>query len=88
METELLPPVEIPFETLSTEAQLGVIDAFIFREGTDYGFHEATHEKKQQDIRRQIEQRKVKLVFDPNEESVTLMTEREWQATRSGAARG
>lgn len=76
---ELLPPVEIPLQQLSEEAQLGVIDAFIWREGTDYGAHEVAHETKQAQIRRQIESKKVRLVFDPSTESITLMTEREWQ---------
>lgn len=72
------PPIEIPFSSLSAEAQQGVLDDFIWREGTDYGLVEASHEKKQNDIRRQIEKGDVKLIFDPSSESVTLITEREW----------
>ena len=74
-----MDPVEIQLEQLSEEAQLGVIDAFIWREGTDYGAHEVAHETKQAQIRRHIENKKVRLVFDPSSESITLMTEREWK---------
>ena len=79
------PPVEIPFTTLSADAQLGVIDAFILREGTDYGDHEATLEKKQADIRLQIDKKLVRLVFDPETESVTLLTYQEWQLSGRGS---
>ena len=73
------PPVEIPFASLSADAQLGVLNDFIEREGTDYGAFEASLEKKHSDLVRQLEKGDVKLVFDPATESVTLMTAREWR---------
>jgi uncharacterized protein YheU (UPF0270 family) len=77
------PPVEIPFGSLSGEAQEGVLNDFIYREGTDYGAVEASLERKQQDLLRQIERGDIKLVFDPSTESVTLMTAREWKKISS-----
>lgn len=77
--SETLPPIEIPLTSLSAEAQEGVIDDFISREGTDYGWNETSHEKKHAQILAQIQAGQVKLVFDPNEESVTLMTLQDWQ---------
>jgi uncharacterized protein YheU (UPF0270 family) len=71
--------IEIPLTSLSNEAQQGVIDDFILREGTDYGAVEASLDRKQQDIRRQIESGKIKLVFDPETQTVTLLTEHEWR---------
>ena len=76
-----LPRVEIPPEALSPEALSGIIDEFILREGTDYGAHEVDHHAKISRVRRQIERREVKIVFDPNSESVTLLTLVEWQRT-------
>jgi uncharacterized protein len=73
------PPVEIPFESLSADAQEGVLNEFIYREGTDYGAVEASLERKQQDLVRQIARGDIKLVFDPASESVTLMSAREWK---------
>lgn len=84
MDQDTQPPIEIPFASLSADAQLGVIDDFIWREGTDYGFHEVAHESKQDQIRRQIEDGRVKLVFDPGLQSVTLMTERDWAKNSRG----
>lgn len=74
------PPVAIPPGALSEQALAGVIDAFVLREGTDYGAVEASHEAKVGQIRRQLERGEVTIVYDPNTESVTLVTAREWRA--------
>ncbi len=42
--------MKIPQQQLSAEALLGVVDAFILREGTDYGMHEFTLEEKRQRV--------------------------------------
>lgn len=73
--SEQLPPVEVPQESISEEAFVGLIENFIFREGTDYGIVEVQHQTKIGQVRRQIDRGDVKIVFDPNTESVTLMTE-------------
>jgi uncharacterized protein YheU (UPF0270 family) len=84
------PPVLVPSEALSPEALDGIIDNFILREGTDYGSEEVTRETKIQRVRKQIEKSDVKIVYDPNTESVTLMTDLQWrklsQTTPSSAA--
>ena len=80
------PPIEIPFSALSSDAQEGVIDNFIWREGTDYGSNEISHETKVAQIRAQIDDGRVKLVFDPGLDSVTLMTDRDWRQLLKRAA--
>ncbi len=77
--TNHLPPVEIPLGTLSDEAQQGLVDSFILREGTDYGWNETELSTKRAQIIRQIQKGDVKLVYDPNSESVTLLTLQQWQ---------
>jgi uncharacterized protein len=72
------PPIEIPFSSLSVDAQEGVLNDFIEREGTDYGAQAASLEKKHRDLLGQLSKGDVKLVFDPSTESITLMTLREW----------
>lgn len=79
----IVPPVEIPLEALSPQALAGVINEFIFREGTDYGIQEITHEKKIEQIQKQIIQGIVKIVFDPSSETVTLMTNQDWLRLRT-----
>jgi uncharacterized protein YheU (UPF0270 family) len=71
--------IEVPISHLSAEAQIGVIDDFILREGTDYGSVEMTHETKVSQIRKQIEHGDVKIVFDEETETVTLMTANEFK---------
>lgn len=78
-ETEEMPPVEIPLESLTTEAVNGVIENFILREGTDYGVSEVPYEVKAKQVLRQIEKGDVKIAFDPNTETVTLLTNKEWK---------
>ena len=82
-ENENLPPVEVPPEALSEETLRAVVDSFIYREGTDYGWQEAHHDTKSQQVLKQIAKGHVKIVFDPNTESLTLMTEREWKKVQS-----
>lgn len=77
-EIKSLLPLEVPRDILSAEALQGVIDAFILREGTDYGAHEVSLVMKRQQIERQIEKAEIKIVFDPATESVTLLTQHQW----------
>ncbi|MFV8247718.1 YheU family protein [Bdellovibrio bacteriovorus] len=72
-------PIEIPKEALSEQALRGVIDNFIQREGTDYGVNEVSYETKMQQVQKQIDKGHVRIVFDPNTETVSLMPELEWK---------
>lgn len=69
-------PVEIPLDSLSPEALRGVIEAFVLREGTDYGARERTLEEKVADVRRQLVRGEATIVFDPDTESVDLVPTR------------
>lgn len=73
------PPVEVPREALSAEALNGIIESFILREGTDYGRDEVGLEKKMDQIHKQLDRGHIKIVFDAESESVTLMTEHDWR---------
>lgn len=82
------PPVAIPHEALSASALAGVIDAFVLREGTDYGATEYAHETKVRQLRQQLERGEITIVYDPDSASVTLVTAREWAALqRAGSPR-
>ena len=71
-------PVLVPADLIGPEAFHNLISEFILREGTDYGWQEVSFDKKLEQISKQILSGKVKIVFDPNLGSVTLMTERDW----------
>lgn len=79
---EIIDPVEIPMEKLSPDALRGVIEDFILREGTDYGLVEVDYERKSIQVLKQIECGDAKIVFDPNTESVSLVTKNEWNKIR------
>lgn len=72
-ETEPTEPVEVPAEDLAPETLRALIEAFVNREGTDYGAVERTLEEKVADVRRQLERGEARIVFDPATQSVTLL---------------
>lgn len=77
------PPIEVPMDKLSEDVVQSLIEEFILREGTDYGANEVSLEKKKEQVSKQLENEDIKIVFDPNTESVTLMTAHQFlKATR------
>ncbi len=65
--------VVIPHEKISEEALEGLINEFILREGTDYGQQEYSLEQKHEQIKKQLLSGKAIIVFDNQEESVSLI---------------
>ena len=69
--------VEVPFEGLAADTLRAVIEAFILREGTNYGDAEVSLTTTTSQVLKQLQQKKVRLVFDPTIDSCTLLTEHE-----------
>ncbi|MGE3850017.1 MAG: YheU family protein [Gammaproteobacteria bacterium] len=69
-------PVEIPWRQLSADALRGVVEAFVLREGTDYGEVEASFADKVQQVMRQLERAEAGIVFDPASETVDIVVTR------------
>jgi uncharacterized protein YheU (UPF0270 family) len=57
---------------LSAEALRGIAEAFVLREGTDYGAHEFSHEEKVTQVLSALGRGEALILFDPATESVTL----------------
>ena len=76
---ESQPPLEIPLDKLSEEVLSSLIESFVLREGTDYGVHEVQLSTKIEQIRKQVVRGDILITFDPNTESVTLLTKPEWR---------
>jgi len=55
----------IPLETLSVEALRGVVEAFVLREGTDYGHEDHTLESKCRAVEQQLRAGQAQIWFDP-----------------------
>ena len=68
--------MRIPYQPISADALQGLIEAFIHREGTDYGDVEYSLADKVEHVRRQLVSGDVVILFDEASESVNLMTRR------------
>ena len=64
----------IPFESLSAEAQQGLIEAFVLREGTDYGPVEYSFEVKCRMVRLQLASGKALIEFDSDSETALIVS--------------
>ncbi len=66
-------PVEIPYRELSSSALRGVIEAFVLREGTDYGAYEFPLAEKVAHVLSQLERGEATVMFDPNTNSIDIL---------------
>lgn len=64
--------MEIPPSLLAPSTLRAVIEEFVTREGTDYGEHVYSLDEKVARVEAQLARGEVRLVFDPETESVTL----------------
>lgn len=64
--------VIIPPESLSPDALRGVIEAFVLREGTDYGHAEYSLEAKCRAVERQLREGRAQIWFDPGTETIDI----------------
>ncbi|MEQ8234214.1 MAG: YheU family protein [Gammaproteobacteria bacterium] len=69
-------PVEVPWQALSSQALRGVVEAFVLREGTDYGVVEASFADKVEAVMRQLERGEARIYFEPVSQSVELVPAR------------
>ena len=69
--------VEVPAEQVSAEALKGLIEAFVLREGTDYGDAEYNLEQKVNHVRKQLESGDVAIVFNVELQSADILTRTE-----------
>ena len=65
--------IEIPHTALSPAALAGLVEEFITREGTDYGATEASLDAKREGVLRQISRGIVRIIYDVENESTTLV---------------
>lgn len=70
---EKAPGIIIPMEQLSQDALDGLVAEFILREGTDYGAQEVSFEQKNKQIMNQLKAGHILIVYDPNEESCSIL---------------
>jgi uncharacterized protein YheU (UPF0270 family) len=67
-------PVLVPYTELTSELLHRVVEAFVLREGTDYGRREFSLDEKVAHVIAQLQQGKVQIMFDPEADSVSIVT--------------
>jgi uncharacterized protein len=67
------PPVAIPHGELSPDALRGVVEAFVLREGTDYGQRQFSLDEKVAHVMGQLDRREAQIMFDPGSQSIQIV---------------
>ena len=70
--------IEIPWDRLSNAQRVALAEAFILREGTDYGLVEKTHEAKVQRLFELVTSGQAHIVFDIKNETFNFVTHDAW----------
>ena len=65
--------MKIPYKELSQEALLGVVDAFILREGTDYGHEEITIDQKRSRVLSMLRSGEAEIVFYQESDHIDIV---------------
>lgn len=76
----LMKPVLVSPADLSPDALRNLVDAFVLREGTDYGHGERSLDDKRAEVVRQLDRGDVVIVFDTELEEVNLLLRRDLPA--------
>ncbi len=72
----------IPYEQLSSEALQGLLEAFVCREGTDYGDQDYSLQAKVEQVRQQLQSGKVVICYDSYLQSFSIVTEQVYRRSR------
>ena len=75
-DTETPEPVIVPHTELAPDTLRRLVESFVLREGTDYGSVEFPLEQKVAHVMAQLERGDARILFDPDTESVTIVTSR------------
>lgn len=73
--------VTVPYTRLSPQALRGVIEAFVLREGTEYGSHEFTLEDKVAQVTQQLERGEAEIFYDTVDETCDVRLKRKKKLT-------
>ncbi|MCC7200401.1 MAG: YheU family protein [Gammaproteobacteria bacterium] len=75
-------PVAVPHTELSPGALRGVIEAYVLREGTEYGTHDVDLEVKVAQVLRQLERGDARILFDTVDETIDIVPLRRGERPR------
>jgi hypothetical protein len=70
---ESYDPIEVPHTELAAPTLRALIEAFVLREGTEYGVRDFTLEEKVSHVLRQLERGEARIIFDAHSQSVDIV---------------
>jgi uncharacterized protein YheU (UPF0270 family) len=70
----------IPAEQINPETLNSIIEAFVLKEGTDYGEQEKSLEEKVEDVKRSLKSGDVVLVYSELHETVNVLSKGQFEA--------
>jgi uncharacterized protein YheU (UPF0270 family) len=65
--------VVVPYGELADETLRALIEAFVLREGTEYGARDFALEEKVAHVRSQLERGMAQIVYDPESQSIDIV---------------
>ena len=68
--------IEIPWQSLSDDALMGVIQEYVTREGTDYGTQEYSLEEKCAAVRDQLRRGEAVITWNEGEQTCSIVATR------------
>ncbi|MCB0336483.1 MAG: YheU family protein [Bdellovibrionales bacterium] len=70
--------MEIPYSALTEDTLVAIIEDFVSREATDYGHGEVSMEQKVRQVRKQLEQGLVTIVYSVEEDAPYIISRAEF----------
>lgn len=69
----------IPYQQLSTDTLDGLIEAFVLREGTEYGEQDIGLSDKVAQVKDQLQADQLVILYSELHESVDIITKQQWR---------
>ena len=69
----------IPYQQLSADTLEGLIEAFVLREGTEYGERDISLSDKVAQVKTQLEADQLVILYSELHESVDIITKQQWR---------
>jgi len=69
----------VPFNKIPSTTLVNLIKEFVLREGTDYGLEDASIEQKIEDVKRQLEQGTVVIVYSELHETINILPKQQFE---------
>lgn len=69
----------IPYQELSADTLEGLIEAFVLREGTEYGEQDISLSEKVTQVKTQLQADQLVILYSELHESVDIITKHQWR---------